>query len=102
MLAVPPKTMTLTMTFQCQDDPKWTKQYQQLIWSYHTCVYSEKQIFLLTGREGSILLNLSRFIPIHEIYDKLEKMRHNILLFVYCLAGCDTVNSFWGYGKKTA
>ena len=59
------------------------------------------RLFFLTGREGKHA-NLSRFIPIHNIYDQLSKEQLSILLVVYCLTGCDTTSSFWGHGKKAA
>ena len=59
------------------------------------------RLFFLTGRGGKHA-NLSRFIPIHNIYDQLSKEQLSILLAVYCLTGCDTTSSFWGHGKKAA
>lgn len=57
---------------------------------YHHPAISAKEIFLLMGRQEKNV-NLTQFIPTHQLYNKLEKMQYNILLSVYC---CDTVSLF--------
>ena len=54
-----------------------------LLLHHHTTVGS-REIFILTGREGKHA-HLVRYIPIHKIYEKLEKKQHDIMLPVYCL-----------------
>lgn len=66
---------------------------------HHRTLICASEIFFLTGREGKHA-SLTRYIPIHTIFEKLQKNQHNILLSVYCLTGCDTVSSFRGHGKK--
>ncbi len=56
---------------------------------------------MLTGRTGKYA-NVTRFIPIHAIYDALNEEQHRILLSCYCMTGCDTISSFHGHGKRTA
>ena len=68
---------------------------------HHYTTIAAKEIFLLTGRVGR-RASLTRYIPVHRIYENLEKKQHNIMLSVYCLTGCDTVSSFRGHGKRTA
>ncbi|MES9884234.1 MAG: hypothetical protein ABW185_25600 [Sedimenticola sp.] len=46
--------------------------------------------------------DFSRYIPVHEIRDKLTPEQVSITLPVYCLTGCDTCSSFFGKGKKAA
>ena len=43
-----------------------------------------------------------RYIPVHEVFNKLNREQRNIMLAVYCLTGCDTTSSFLGHGKRTA
>ena len=46
--------------------------------------------------------NLLRFVPVHELYQKLTREQHAILMPIYCLTGCDTTSSFFSHGKRTA
>ena len=68
---------------------------------HHRPAIKAKEIFFMTGREGKHT-QLTRYIPVHTIYDLLSMEQQKILLSVYCLTGCDTVSSFFGHGKRTA
>ena len=60
-----------------------------------------KAIFFLAGRDVKHT-QLTRYIPVHAIYDHLTMKQEKILLSVYCTTGCDTVSAFFGHGKRTA
>ena len=68
---------------------------------HHRQAIKTKEIFFLTGRDGRHT-QLTRYIPVHTIYDTLTTEQQTILLSVYCVTGCDTVSSFFGHGKRTA
>ncbi|MGH0129553.1 UNVERIFIED_CONTAM: hypothetical protein FKN15_014669 [Acipenser sinensis] len=68
---------------------------------HHCPSIKAKEIYLMTGRQGK-QAKLTRFIPIHTIYGSLTRAQHNILLPVYGITGCDTVNALLGHGKKKA
>ena len=59
------------------------------------------QIFFKTGRKTTYR-NMTRYIPVHSVFNSLSPQQVNILLPVYCLTGCDTCSSFYGVGKKKA
>ena len=68
---------------------------------HHRTNIKAEEIYFLTGREAKHI-NLTRYIPIHILYDKLQRNQHSILLSAYCLTGCDTTSSFHGHGKKSS
>ena len=69
--------------------------------TFHQREIGCKELYLYTGREGKYT-DQKRYIPIHVLSQKFTQQQQNILLAVYCITGCDTVSTFYGYGKKTA
>lgn len=68
---------------------------------HHRPDNSAEKLFFLIGHTGKHT-TLPRYIPVHQLYDKLSLAQMNILLPVHCITGCDTVSSFHGYGKAKA
>ena len=68
---------------------------------HHRPSIRARKIFFQTGHVGKHA-SLTRYIPVHLLYEKLTRVQHDVLLPVYCLSGCDTVSSFHGHGKATA
>ena len=68
---------------------------------HHTTEIHTKEISFRTGTQGKHT-NLSRYIPVHILFEELSRKQHNILLSVYCRRGCATTISFRGSGKKAA
>ena len=68
---------------------------------HHRTEIHTKYIYFRTGTQGKHT-NLSRYIPVHILFEELSRQQHNILLSVYCRRGCATTISFRGSGKKAA
>ena len=68
---------------------------------YHFHQLDTSEVFFKTGRK-SIHADLTRFIPVHKVVNKLTVEQINILLCVYALTGCDTCSALYGIGKKKA
>ena len=66
---------------------------------HHRTEIHTKYIYFRTGTQGKHT-NLSRYIPVHILFEELSRQQHNILLSVYCRRGCAT--TFRGSGKKAA
>ena len=66
---------------------------------HHRSAIGSKEISLPMGKEDKHS-DLTRYIPVHATFDRLEKKEVNILMSVCCLTGCDTVSSFWGMKKQ--
>lgn len=69
--------------------------------THHRPSINAAEIYFMTGRQGKYT-KLTRFIPIHTIFNKLSAIQLNLMLPVYALTGCDTVSAFFGHGKKQA
>ena len=68
---------------------------------HHRSSVKTKNIYVLTGHSGGYI-SLLRYISVHVLYERMSKEQHNLLLPIYCFTGCDSTNSFYGHGKKTA
>ncbi|WAQ94372.1 hypothetical protein MAR_006843, partial [Mya arenaria] len=65
--------------------------HYQYIGAAHLCMSTGRVTLHTDGR---------RFIPVHQLINKLTKDQLNILLSVYCITGCDTTSGFFGKGKR--
>ena len=65
---------------------------------HHRTEIHTKYIYFRTGTQGKHT-NLSRYIPVHILFEELSRQQHNILLSVYCRRGCANTISFRGSGK---
>jgi hypothetical protein len=63
---------------------------------HHRPAIKAKRIFCMTGTDSKHT-NLLRFVPVHELYQKLTREQHAILMPIYCLTGCDTTSSFFSH-----
>ena len=71
-----------------------------ILFVHHWPAIKAKEIYFMKAVQGKHI-NLKRFIPVHDLYQKLSQEQHNILLLVYCLSGCDTTtSSFVGMGRR--
>lgn len=52
------------------------------------------EVYFLTGKGGKYT-TVTRYIPVHTLYDCLTKLQHSLLLPLYCITGCDTVSAFF-------
>ena len=68
---------------------------------HHRTSIRANEIYFMTGRQGKYI-KLTRFIPIHVIFNMLSCMVVRLLLSVYCLTGCDTVSVFLWLGEEQA
>ena len=68
---------------------------------HHRTEIHTKYIYFRTGTQGKRTY-LSRYIPVHILFEELSRQQHNILLSVYCLTGCATTIACRGSGKKAA
>ena len=60
---------------------------------HHRSAIGYEQIYMLTGKQAKHTF-LRRFIPAHEICDKLTAEELAIILPVYGISGCDTCQLF--------
>ncbi|WAR29752.1 hypothetical protein MAR_003320, partial [Mya arenaria] len=65
--------------------------HYRYIGAAHLCMSTGRVTLHTDGR---------RFIPVHQLINKLTKDQLNILLSVYCITGCDTTSGFFGKGKR--
>ncbi|XP_053373036.1 uncharacterized protein LOC123541526 [Mercenaria mercenaria] len=72
-----------------------------LLLLHHFNALTIPRVFFRTGRK-SIHTDMTRYIPVHEIFVSLSPEQRHILLPVYCITGCDTCSSFFGIGKRSA
>ena len=68
---------------------------------HHYRYIGAAHLYMSTGRV-TVHTDGRRFIPIHQLIDKLTEEQINILLPVYCITGCDTTSGFFGKGKRKA
>ncbi|WAR05623.1 hypothetical protein MAR_020992 [Mya arenaria] len=68
---------------------------------HHYRYIGAAHLYMSTGRV-TLHTDGRRFIPVHQLIDKLTKYQLNILLSVYCITGCDTTSGFFGKGKRRA
>ncbi|WAQ95805.1 LOW QUALITY PROTEIN: hypothetical protein MAR_028495 [Mya arenaria] len=66
--------------------------HYRYIGAAHLCMSTGRVTLHTDGR---------RFIPVHQLIDKLTKDQLNIIC-LYCITGCDTTSGFFGKGKRRA
>lgn len=67
---------------------------------HHHKSIGAKYLYMSTGRVNAHT-DHRRYIPVHDLVQRLGGEEIKIILTVYCLTGCDTTSSFFGKGKKT-
>ena len=68
---------------------------------HHRASIKAREIYVKMGTNAKNQhTDNGRYIPIHQICNALSQPQINIMIYAYCLSGCDTVSSFTGIGKK--
>ena len=57
------------------------------------------EVYFLTGKGGKYT-TVTRYIPVHTLYNSLTNLQKSLLHKLYCITGCDTVSAFFDKGKK--
>lgn len=72
-----------------------------LYFNFNDSSFETKEIYMEKGHNTSAT-NQKRFVPVHAIGKALGKFLCDSLLAFHAITGCDTTNSFFKIGKKSA